>query len=794
MQTVDYKFDQVRKTFGQNCSLLRINSNTDLLDIDDSDRSKISSIWSGSLATTLPLTPQPERAYGAMLTMRDVATLKDAVKQAMVRSVVPHMQYIIRVLSDQTASQRRGLTGRLFSAGRRYFGTSARVSSTLTGVDGDTYFKYDSPEAMMRKLADYSFMLKDFRFAQSVYQVARRDFQSEKAWKCYAGAQEMVGLCKLMWEVQATKAEFDSNFEDAIAMYLHKTHVPRQFLAVRCIVLYYELLKHHKMYSYAPGALSRTPSSFTSLFALMNEQAAYSLLKLSPRPEVRKFSFYAMIAAQSYQKAEMGEPAHRCFRMPGSSEAESITARSSWAAIDSYINHELGRQCVAAQSYDEAFQYFLALMGDDKVPPTLQSKYLQELLQLFLESGDRSAIHGDDSRHPSSIELSLPVIDPNMARVIMSPNLEGEDGMYEWRLDGAMPTAADGGADSKFQRCCSVSETVAVLLVVSNPLTIGVTLNNFTLECEFVADAGNSDGQQNAELPYEVTTVQSVVLEGGQTTMVTVQIVPRQPGQLSILGAKYLLCDILPTFKSLKLPGRRLNDTKEQMMQRAYAPDTTLRFRVDPDLPHLQIALEGFPDTLMSGSMHRASVCISNCGELPCRNVALWLSHPSFFDIKAPRMGQEEGGAQDDAGSSSGESDGRVMYEPSSGQAGSDHFAPASSLDPGESLTVPVWIRGDRVGAHTLSMCIGASSSLADPKLSKGRRAGSESRTMRSRKFDIDLLVTPSLRVNAFVRPSIKSPSERLLGIEVENMQADLQIQLVQTTFSSGYYELVPLS
>ncbi|KAJ2317828.1 hypothetical protein GGI00_006706, partial [Coemansia sp. RSA 2681] len=65
---------------------------------------------------------------------------------------------------------------------------------------------------------------------------------------------------------------------------------------------------------------------------------------------------------------------------------------------------------------------------------------------------------------------------------------------------------------------------------------------------------------------------------------------------------------------------------------------------------------------------------------------------------------------------------------------------------------------------------------------------------MRSRRFEVDLVVTPSLRVNAFVRPSARNPRERLLGVEVENMQADVSVQLVQTTFSSGFYELAPVS
>ncbi|KAJ2328345.1 hypothetical protein IWW51_001256 [Coemansia sp. RSA 2702] len=130
-----------------------------------------------------------------------------------------------------------------------------------------------------------------------------------------------------------------------------------------------------------------------------------------------------------------------------------------------------------------------------------------------------------------------------------------------------------------------------------------------------------------------------------------------------------------------------------------------------------------------------------------------------------------------------------ILSDGSSVAAGSGALAPADALEPGASLLVPVWIRGDRVGAHALSLIVGASTT--QPASALASKAGSK---LRSRRFDIDLVVTPSLRVNAFVRPSLRDPHERIVGIEVENVQTDLDVRLVQTTFTSGYFELVPLS
>ncbi len=105
------------------------------------------------------------------------------------------------------ASSRRGITGRLFSASRRYFSTGIK-STTTTTVQPSAQSPYASnihtnnsaiqiyahhtPEAQMRKLADYAFMLRDYKFALSVYDSVKKDFSADKAWKYYAGAQVRI--------------------------------------------------------------------------------------------------------------------------------------------------------------------------------------------------------------------------------------------------------------------------------------------------------------------------------------------------------------------------------------------------------------------------------------------------------------------------------------------------------------------------------------------------------------------------------------------------------------------------
>lgn len=50
-------------------------------------------------------------------------------------------------------------------------------------------YPYTAPEAQMRKLADYAFMIRDYKFAHTIYDTVRRDYATDKAYKYHAGTQ-----------------------------------------------------------------------------------------------------------------------------------------------------------------------------------------------------------------------------------------------------------------------------------------------------------------------------------------------------------------------------------------------------------------------------------------------------------------------------------------------------------------------------------------------------------------------------------------------------------------------------
>ena len=48
----------------------------------------------------------------------------------------------------------------------------------------------------MRKLADYAFMIRDYKFAHTIYDTVRRDYATDKAYKYHAGTQVKTSALK----------------------------------------------------------------------------------------------------------------------------------------------------------------------------------------------------------------------------------------------------------------------------------------------------------------------------------------------------------------------------------------------------------------------------------------------------------------------------------------------------------------------------------------------------------------------------------------------------------------------
>ena len=180
------------------------------------------------------------------------------VRAMVTQSIVPFMEHCIVTWNDQIASRRRGISGRFISLSKKWtgFGSISRSKSgtgpgmcpassnpSYDALQG--FYRADSSEALMRKLADYAFMLRDWKLAQSTYDLLRADFNDDKAWKYYAGANEMSAISTLLGQptlpVKARTEAVNPLLDTASYSYLSRCAAP--YFALRCLVLGAELLK-----------------------------------------------------------------------------------------------------------------------------------------------------------------------------------------------------------------------------------------------------------------------------------------------------------------------------------------------------------------------------------------------------------------------------------------------------------------------------------------------------------------------------------------------------------------------
>ncbi|KAG9378421.1 TRAPPC-Trs85 multi-domain protein [Pyrenophora tritici-repentis] len=246
-------FDSMKRHFGLHCHLLRLKSQQCIASDDDSVRLPTCEWMSASeeLAeiqrreTTDDITdPAP------YFPDSDISSLRTFIRELVTQSIIPNMERSVSTWNEQILSRRRGLSGRFMSLSKRWtpFGSSRTSSSSSSTISSNSnydslqgFYRPDAPEAIMRRLADYCFMLRDWKLALSTYDILRTDFQNDKAWRHYAGAAEMAALSALMnpqplSSTPKTRAEnIDAWIEAASYSYTDRQRSAAPYYALRTL-------------------------------------------------------------------------------------------------------------------------------------------------------------------------------------------------------------------------------------------------------------------------------------------------------------------------------------------------------------------------------------------------------------------------------------------------------------------------------------------------------------------------------------------------------------------------------
>lgn len=247
-------FEQMKRNLGLHCHLLRIRGTQSAATDDDSIPLPTSEWMSPTeeLANIRRHDEEGEDFEGLTryIFESDATAIRTFVREMVTQSIIPTMERHVSVWNDQVASRRRGVAGRFLGLTRRWgFGSTSKSSGSAQGsgsnYDSLGFYLQDSPEAIIRKLADYSFMLRDWKLAYSTYDLLRGDFNNDKAWKYHAATNEMAALSLLLLPQNLsskTRAEtVDTMFEAAFYSYLTRCSTP--YGAIRCLTLGLELLR-----------------------------------------------------------------------------------------------------------------------------------------------------------------------------------------------------------------------------------------------------------------------------------------------------------------------------------------------------------------------------------------------------------------------------------------------------------------------------------------------------------------------------------------------------------------------
>lgn len=247
-------FEQMKRSLGLHCHLLRLRSSQSA-ETDDDSIPLPRSDWMTAEEELGDIERSEEREDFDDATRyifeSDATAIRTFVREMVTQSVVPTMERNVSMWNDQVASRRRGISGRFMSLSKRFtFGGGGRNSASGSGsgssnYDATGFYRADTPEAIMRKLADFAFMLRDWKLAMSTYDLLRGDFQNDKAWKYHAAANEMAALALLiMPQNMSSKTRIETiNQMLEQAFYSYLTRCGANFGALRSLILALELLR-----------------------------------------------------------------------------------------------------------------------------------------------------------------------------------------------------------------------------------------------------------------------------------------------------------------------------------------------------------------------------------------------------------------------------------------------------------------------------------------------------------------------------------------------------------------------
>ncbi|CAO1623963.1 unnamed protein product [Sympodiomycopsis kandeliae] len=624
--------ESVKKIYGLNCCILPINCASGA-----STSAEIGNIWKNVLAPSPQLhsrriddtqAESPDLTFAAALNDEDVKRLKGFVRELVAQGLVPWMERCVSQWNEFIAASRKGLTGRLFGAGRKFFGSSASRSSSGTStpdrpswnVQGG-FYPHAALEAQTRRLADFAFMTHDYKLAASMYDIGRKEYANDKAFQYAAGATEMFGLSHLMMMMGASSPPIDVDSYLASACALYRTpsnHSHGALLRpVKATLLYYEAYRALNFYRPAPAGLIRAAedpeADLEVVSAILFEQAAFADLHTMPQPSLRKWALHMTMAGHKYRQSGAKQLSLRCFKAAKQAydqpapfvkefldddqesdadekdfdDAAMSASGAGWALIQDHVEYELGRQAFNDGDSERAVEHFLRLIHPQPVKAMpndqpdmaanqkLHEMYVQELLAAFKSLPESSAPTAGASKPSPRIESPWPFFRAEGSYFSCDtpkPDRESErktaaDGK-EWHdLEHQFlrHQCADSPNRPKTLHSANFANTVEVNAATALFLHVKNPLAAM-LTLSDIKLTMRREGAPNEEEPdgIRIAHIEDLTLQPLEERTLSVDVTASSTGKFRVAGLTYSLAGTIPMEQSIVKHGKRLNATREQ--------------------------------------------------------------------------------------------------------------------------------------------------------------------------------------------------------------------------------------
>ncbi|PKU73262.1 trafficking protein particle complex subunit 8 [Dendrobium catenatum] len=628
---------EMKSTFGSiDCRLLCINSS------DGGDGELKDNPW---LNVKAHLSASHE--IGSFLNIDDLIEIKEFMQELSSKHIIPYMEQKIRFLNQQVSATRKGFRNQI----KNLWWRKGKEDAPET-TSGQMY-TFSSMESQIRVLGDYAFILRDYELALSNYRLLSTDYKLDKAWKRYAGVQEMMGLAYFM--LDQSRKDSETCMETAFNTYL-KLVPSAQRNATRCGLWWAEILKARGQYKEAAGIYFRISSEEPPLHAaVMLEQASYSYLFSRP-PMLRKYGFHLILAGNRYYVSDQRPHALRTYR-----NALLVYGGIPWNFILDHVHYNIGRWYAFVGVFDVSVKHMLEILACSHQSATTQHLFLGNFFETVENMGKIFEVN----------KLQLPVVNMSSIQVIFEDHrtyasfadLNVNENLWKSLEEEMVPLASTIKSNwlesqSKLSlkkyddsHVCVVGEAIKLDIEFRNPLQIPISVSSLSLICDICEkskeakiDGGTSSfGFNDIEELKEAPSCRSrigdvsnlvlsefdLVLGGGEAKRIQLDATPKIEGVLKVLGVRWKLSELVVGYHYFE-PNMKMKHKKGKRVARN-SSGGILNFIVIKGLPKLEGCIHNLPGTTFAGDFRLLRMELRNQSEYSVKNMRMAISHPRFL-------------------------------------------------------------------------------------------------------------------------------------------------------------------